>query len=123
MKRVTLIIVVVFSGILAFLLGRCVREPPSTVVMPTDQGVIAWAGEQDLQQPEVEQEMIAIPGYESMMFSANSVKQKVNLWNPETIARPFLFSDGNPELIGVLHLIRYHVRQKVSETVNTALPR
>lgn len=84
MRRLILIIVLAFSGILAFLLGRCVREPPSTVTMPTDQGVVAWTGEQDLQQPEVEQEMIAIPGYESMTFSADSVKQKVNLWNPET---------------------------------------
>jgi len=82
---IVLVILLLICGI--FLIRQkntTISHKPATTPLPKDESAEAWNGEQDLPQVAHEQDMIAIPGFESMVFSAGEVKQKVNFYNPKS---------------------------------------
>lgn len=50
--------------------------------LPLDENAVEWMGEQAINKPPSEQKQIAIPGFESLVFSADTITQKVNFYNP-----------------------------------------
>lgn len=43
-----------------------------------------WTGEQQLERERMPEETIAIPGFEQLVFNVGKMRQKVNIYNPET---------------------------------------
>lgn len=55
----------------------------NTPKLPTDENAVKWEGNQQLQQAYNGTGGIAIPGFNSLVFTANQEKQKVNFYNPQ----------------------------------------
>lgn len=51
--------------------------------LDTDSGAVKWEGEQNLQHNTSASNNIAIPGFESLVFTSGQSTQKVNFYNPE----------------------------------------
>lgn len=55
----------------------------SSPKLPTDENAVEWEGNQQLQQAFNGTGGIAIPGFSSLVFTANQQNQKVNFYNPK----------------------------------------
>ena len=61
---------------------RGITPKPEATPMPLDDSAAEWEGEQQLPHVVGEQDFIAIPGCNTLVFSAGETKQKVNFYNP-----------------------------------------
>lgn len=86
MKKNHLIMCIIALLILALFLCVISRscnslEPEGTLSM--DSNAVNWNGHQELQQNSSESKGIHIPGFSSLVFTANRTTQSVNFFNPE----------------------------------------
>lgn len=51
-------------------------------ILPTDENAVTWDGEQKVPRLQNGQKGIAIPGFDTLVFTANQTHQKVNFFNP-----------------------------------------
>lgn len=66
-------------------------------LLPVDENAETWTGRQNLPQKGGESRGISIPGFQSIVFYADSEEQSVNFFNPESNRALFkltLFADG-----------------------------
>lgn len=81
-KRI--IVIVAFSLILVVASVLYVHfSDTNTPWLDTDSGAVKWEGEQKLQHKTSANNNIAIPGFESLVFTSGQSTQKVNFYNPE----------------------------------------
>lgn len=86
MKKNRLIMCIIALLILALFLCVISRscnssEPEDALSMDSD--AVNWNGHQELQQNSSESKGIHIPGFSSLVFTANQTTQSVNFFNPE----------------------------------------
>ena len=86
------IIFVLLLCLILLLLKCChspeTEQPPNLTL---DNDAVSWQGEQPLQNAKTDKKEIAIPGFTSLVFTANQTAQKVNFYNPESNNCLFLF--------------------------------
>lgn len=83
---IVLLLIIIIGGI--FVYQRISRKPesipkPASTTMPVDDSAADWQGSQQLPQVKGTSEMIAIPGFDSLVFAAGETKQQVNFYNPK----------------------------------------
>ena len=78
--------IVVIALLLLLLIGAIIyifcNQPNSSPELPTDENAVTWEGEQKVPRLQNGQKGIAIPGFDTLVFSANQKHQKVNFYNP-----------------------------------------
>lgn len=90
-KRRTILLIIgvllLFSIVIFFL---CM--PKSNPPLDIDENAVSWEGNQDLDTPNQHNGQIEIPGFQSLVFTANQTEQKVNFYNPESNSCLFLLT-------------------------------
>lgn len=98
MKRYILYgLIIILILLVIFLLFKQCQKPDDTPKLPTDENAVEWEGNQQLQQAFNGTGGIAIPGFSSLVFTANQQNQKVNFYNPKInncLFRMTLFING-----------------------------
>lgn len=81
-KKVLIIIVLLLllSIIALFFLFRQSADKP---LLSVDTNATDWKGKQNLQHAKSMENSIAIPGFDTLVFTAGQTNQKVNFFNPE----------------------------------------
>lgn len=88
-----LLLLLLTSVAIYFILSSKSDSPP----LDTDENAVSWEGNQDLDTPNQHNGQIEIPGFQSLVFQANQLEQKVNFFNPESNSCLFLmtfYADG-----------------------------
>jgi len=67
-------------------------NPGNSPPLSTDPNAVNWEGKQLLQQAFNGTGGIAIPGFDSLVFTANQLNQKVNFYNPDINSCLFLMT-------------------------------
>ena len=82
-KRIYMVIIIL---LLLLLIGAIIyifcNQHDSLPTLPTDENAVTWEGEQKTPRLQNGQKGIAIPGFDTLVFSANQTHQKVNFYNP-----------------------------------------
>lgn len=97
-KRIYIFLIIL---LLLLLLGAIIyilcNQANSSPELPTDENAVVWEGEQKVPRLPNGQKGIAIPGFDTLVFSANQTHQKVNFFNPDNNDCLFLmtlYADG-----------------------------
>lgn len=97
-RNIVLIILVLFLlGIGMVILFYSGGDDGLKNLLPIDENAETWTGRQNLPQKGGESRGISIPGFQSIVFYADSEEQSVNFFNPESNHALFkltLFADG-----------------------------
>lgn len=89
MKYLLLLLLLLLIGVsIYFILSSKSDSPP----LDTDENAVSWEGNQDLDAPNQHSGQIEIPGFQSLVFTANQAEQKVNFYNPESNSCVFLLT-------------------------------
>lgn len=85
-KKRKQIYITVIILLLLLLLGAIIyilcNQRNSSPTLPTDENAVEWEGEQKVPRLQNGQKGIAIPGFDTLVFTANQTHQKVNFYNP-----------------------------------------
>lgn len=74
-----LLLLIIAVAVLCF----WIFKPDSTDDLPIDEDAVTWEGNQDLQHKRSSENKIAIPCFDSLVFTANETEQSVNFNNPK----------------------------------------
>lgn len=75
-----LLLLLITVGIIIFWQIPSEKNP---LLLDKDKNAVEWNGNQPLPQGQQDGKGIAIPGFKSLVFTANTTTQKVNFENPE----------------------------------------
>lgn len=83
----TIILTILCVVLISVIVVLCVnggKNDTNDTRLDTDQGAADWNGNQKLPQPSLgDTPAIAIPGFDSLVFIADTKTQSVNFYNPE----------------------------------------
>lgn len=92
---IIIILLLLLSGTVIYIFCN---QPDNSPKLPTDENAVVWEGEQKTPRLQNRQKGIAIPGFDSLVFTANQTHQKVNFFNPlgnDCLFRMTLYVDDN----------------------------
>ncbi len=85
-KKRKQIYITVIILLLLLLLGAIIyilcNQRNSSPTLPADENAVEWEGKQKVPRLQNGQKGIAIPGFDTLVFTANQTHQKVNFYNP-----------------------------------------
>lgn len=87
------VIALLLAGLVLYLVLQCPTNSRNSLSTPPelDESAVVWDGNQNLRIPH-EGGGIAIPGFDSLTFTANTTAQRVNFYNPEDNSCLFLMT-------------------------------
>lgn len=77
---ITLLLLLLIGAIIYILCNQANSSPE----LPTDENAVVWEGEQKVPRLPNGQKGIAIPRFDTLVFSANQTNQRVNFFNPDS---------------------------------------
>lgn len=84
-KRIYITVIIL---LLLLLIGAIIyifcNQPNDSPELPTDENAVTWDGEQKVPKLQNGQKGIAIPGFDTLVFTANQTNQRVNFFNPDS---------------------------------------
>lgn len=97
-KKYLLLILLLLLIVVIVVLCLWSFKPDNKDNLPIDNDAVTWEGEQELQHKKSSDNKIAIPCFDSFVFTANQTEQPVNFYNPPENSCLFqmgLYVDGN----------------------------
>lgn len=97
-KKYLLLFLLLLLIIVIVVLCLWLFNPDNKNNLPIDNDAVTWEGEKELQHKKSSDNKIAIPCFDSLVFTANQTEQPVNFYNPKENSCLFqmsLYVDNN----------------------------
>lgn len=85
---IVILLLLLISAVVYIVCSPCVDKPS----LPTDTNAVEYEGDKPTNKLPNGQKGIAIPGFDTLVFSANQTKQRVNFFNPDSNECLFLMT-------------------------------